>query len=57
MHKLVTDGNVGELEKRFLSRIAFGTAGLRGRMTAGFSMMNDVVIIQTSQVQSWLSLL
>lgn len=43
-------GNEAELEKRFLSRIQFSTAGLRGRMTAGFSMMNDVVIIQTSQV-------
>ena len=47
---MVTTGNIAELEKRFLSRIQFSTAGLRGRMTAGFSMMNDVVIIQTSQV-------
>ena len=27
----------------------FGTAGLRSRMGAGYSMMNDLTIIQTSQ--------
>lgn len=51
VHGLVTNGNVAELERRFLTRIQFGTAGLRGRMTAGFSMMNDVIVIQTSQVR------
>ncbi|XP_067949214.1 phosphopentomutase-like [Watersipora subatra] len=49
VHKLVTDGNASELEKRFLQRIAFGTAGLRAKMAAGFTMMNDVVVIQTAQ--------
>ncbi|GAA5986375.1 hypothetical protein JCM11641_005360 [Rhodosporidiobolus odoratus] len=38
-----------ELERRFASRIAFGTAGLRGPMQAGPSAMNDLVIIQASQ--------
>lgn len=33
----------------FLSRLEFGTAGLRGRMGAGFSRMNDVVVIQAAQ--------
>lgn len=33
-----------------LPRIAFGTAGLRGRMEAGFSGMNDLTVIQASQV-------
>ncbi|MCL4141056.1 UNVERIFIED_CONTAM: hypothetical protein GTU68_016705 [Idotea baltica] len=32
-----------------LSRLLFGTAGLRGRMGAGYACMNDLVIIQTSQ--------
>jgi phosphomannomutase len=27
----------------------FGTAGLRGAMGGGYSMMNDLTIIQTSQ--------
>lgn len=29
--------------------MAFGTAGLRGPMRAGFESMNDIVIIQTGQ--------
>ncbi|KDQ60575.1 hypothetical protein JAAARDRAFT_124136 [Jaapia argillacea MUCL 33604] len=41
--------NTDELEKRLRIRIEFGTAGLRGRMEAGFSRMNDLVIIQASQ--------
>lgn len=31
-------------------RIAFGTAGLRGQMRAGFSGMNDLTVAQASQV-------
>lgn len=38
------------LQQIMLSRLLFGTAGLRGRMGAGYSCMNDLVIIQTSQV-------
>ncbi|KAG9039211.1 Phosphoglucomutase-3 [Tulasnella sp. JGI-2019a] len=41
--------NEAELEQRLGSRIEFGTAGLRGRMEAGFSRMNDLTIIQASQ--------
>ncbi|KAH9483817.1 putative phosphoribomutase [Psilocybe cubensis] len=41
--------NVDELEKRLRTRIEFGTAGLRGRMEAGWSRMNDLIILQTSQ--------
>ena len=39
----------GELEKRLRNRIRFGTAGLRGRMQAGFAFMNCLTVIQTSQ--------
>ncbi|KAL5011630.1 hypothetical protein ScPMuIL_010181 [Solemya velum] len=46
---LVQEGNISELQKRLLHRMEFGTAGLRTRMGAGFSMMNDLTIIQTSQ--------
>ncbi|KAB5592854.1 Phosphoglucomutase/phosphomannomutase, alpha/beta/alpha domain containing protein [Ceratobasidium theobromae] len=42
-------GNTEELGKRLLKRIEFGTAGLRGRMAAGFACMNDVIVIQASQ--------
>ncbi|KAJ8584463.1 hypothetical protein M405DRAFT_826766 [Rhizopogon salebrosus TDB-379] len=38
-----------ELEKRMRSRIEFGTAGLRGKMEAGWSRMNDLIVIQASQ--------
>ncbi|TQB73287.1 Phosphoglucomutase-3 [Monascus purpureus] len=42
-------GAVDELEKRLRNRIQFGTAGLRGRMAAGFSCMNSLTVIQASQ--------
>ncbi|TFK42809.1 hypothetical protein BDQ12DRAFT_624115 [Crucibulum laeve] len=42
-------GRTEELEKRMRYRIEFGTAGLRGRMEAGWSRMNDLIIIQASQ--------
>ncbi|PLW23780.1 hypothetical protein PCASD_08721 [Puccinia coronata f. sp. avenae] len=38
-----------ELESRLRQRIKFGTAGLRAHMSAGFSRMNDVTVIQASQ--------
>ncbi|PGH19317.1 hypothetical protein AJ80_04070 [Polytolypa hystricis UAMH7299] len=41
--------NEAELEKRLRHRIQFGTAGLRGRMQAGFSSMNSLTVIQASQ--------
>ncbi|KAK7466480.1 hypothetical protein VKT23_005201 [Stygiomarasmius scandens] len=37
------------LERRMRNRIEFGTAGLRGRMEAGWSRMNDLIVIQASQ--------
>lgn len=45
----MTSKNYHELEKRLLTRMEFGTAGLRARMGAGYSMMNDLTIVQTSQ--------
>ena len=40
--------DIAELSRRMAPRIAFGTAGLRARMEAGFSRMNDLTVIQTS---------
>lgn len=37
------------LEKKLGTRIAFGTAGLRSSMEAGFAHMNDVTVVQASQ--------
>ncbi|KAI0371790.1 phosphoglucomutase first 3 domain-containing protein [Pilatotrama ljubarskyi] len=49
IRKLVDDGNITEIRKRMTPRIEFGTAGLRGRMEAGWARMNDLIIIQASQ--------
>lgn len=38
-----------KLSKLLLNRLEFGTAGIRGRMGAGYEAMNDLVLIQTSQ--------
>lgn len=42
-------GDNATLEKLLMHRMEFGTAGLRGKMGPGYSQMNDLVIIQTSQ--------
>lgn len=47
--KLFADKNKEELKRLFQHRLTFGTAGIRGRMGPGYSQMNDLVIIQTSQ--------
>ncbi|CAG9760995.1 unnamed protein product [Ceutorhynchus assimilis] len=47
--KLVSENDTSELAKKLHHRLAFGTAGLRGKMAAGYSCMNDLVIIQTGQ--------
>lgn len=37
------------LSGRLMKRLAFGTAGLRGVMQAGFNAMNDLVVVQSAQ--------
>ncbi|CAJ0748806.1 5391_t:CDS:2, partial [Entrophospora sp. SA101] len=49
IEKLYGERNIEELGKRLLNRISFGTAGLRSKMEAGFSRMNDLTVIQASQ--------
>ncbi|KAH9842866.1 uncharacterized protein C8Q71DRAFT_877343 [Rhodofomes roseus] len=49
IERLWNAGDSVELERRLRNGIEFGTAGLRGRMEAGFSRMNDLIIIQASQ--------
>lgn len=46
---LVRRGCHNELSKVLLTRISFGTAGLRGKMGAGYGCMNDLVVIQAGQ--------
>lgn len=49
--------NKSALENRFLKRLEFGTAGLRGPIGAGFNCMNDLTVIQATQglCAYWLS--
>ncbi|RPD65833.1 phosphoglucomutase first 3 domain-containing protein [Lentinus tigrinus ALCF2SS1-6] len=49
IEQLIAEGNDAELQKRMSPRIEFGTAGLRGKMEAGWARMNDLIIIQASQ--------
>ena len=49
IYRLLHAGKKDELEQRLRQRIAFGTAGLRARMEAGFGRMNAVTVIQASQ--------
>ncbi|KAH7102927.1 Phosphoglucomutase, first 3 domain-containing protein [Auriculariales sp. MPI-PUGE-AT-0066] len=42
-------GNITELEQHMKPRLEFGTAGLRGPMRAGFSGLNDLMVVQTGQ--------
>ncbi|XP_030633648.1 glucose 1,6-bisphosphate synthase [Chanos chanos] len=46
---LVQDGCVEDLRRRLCSRMSFGTAGLRAAMGAGFSRINDLTVIQSTQ--------
>ncbi|KAF7657602.1 hypothetical protein LDENG_00024760 [Lucifuga dentata] len=53
---LLAAGNVDELKTRLGSRMSFGTAGLRAPMGAGFSRINDLTVIQSTQgLYSYLS--
>lgn len=49
IESLLRDGKNKELRERLCSRMSFGTAGLRSAMGAGFSRINDLTIIQTTQ--------
>ncbi|KAI6661963.1 Phosphoglucomutase-2-like [Oopsacas minuta] len=43
------EGNSVELRNRFGKRMSFGTAGLRATMGAGYTRINDLTVIQTTQ--------
>ena len=43
VQQLVQQNNVEALDALLSSRLAFGTAGLRGPMGAGYNRMNDLV--------------
>eukprot|EP01128_Nolandella_sp_AFSM9_P008630 TRINITY_DN5317_c0_g1_i1.p1 TRINITY_DN5317_c0_g1~~TRINITY_DN5317_c0_g1_i1.p1 ORF type:complete len:588 (-),score=161.29 TRINITY_DN5317_c0_g1_i1:353-2116(-) len=45
----LSDANEEQLTASLSKRIAFGTAGLRGKMAAGFACMNELTVLQASQ--------
>jgi len=49
VERLYESNNTAELAKLFTTRLAFGTAGLRGPMQSGIAGMNDLTIIQATQ--------
>ena len=49
MKRLLDEGEEKLLTELLTKRLEFGTAGLRGQMGAGYSKMNDLVVIQTTQ--------
>ena len=48
IESLLLAGDHDELERRLRKRIAFGTAGLRSSMKAGFAHMNSLTVLQAS---------
>ncbi len=48
LQAIIDAGDLHELSSRFDTRIAFGTAGLRGELGAGPARMNRVVVCQTA---------
>jgi phosphoglucomutase / phosphopentomutase len=48
--QLVEASAWADLQRMMAPRLEFGTAGIRGRMGPGFGQLNDLVIIQTTQV-------
>lgn len=54
IESLAKEGDEDQLKSLLQGRISFGTAGLRGPMRAGFQCMNDLIVIQTTQVTLFL---
>ena len=48
LQALIDAGDAAELKRRFMGRLQFGTAGLRGLVGAGPGMINQLVIRETS---------
>ncbi|KLO11991.1 phosphoglucomutase 1 [Schizopora paradoxa] len=49
VRSLLESENYQELDRIMRHRIEFGTAGLRGKMEAGWARMNDLTVTQASQ--------
>ncbi|KAK2547619.1 Phosphopentomutase [Acropora cervicornis] len=49
VNQLIKEMKFEELRAIMMSPLSFGTAGLRSKMGAGFSRINDLTIIQATQ--------
>lgn len=49
VRSMLDSGDDVGLAKVMSTRLAFGTAGLRGKMGPGYHAMNDLVVVQTTQ--------
>jgi hypothetical protein len=49
IQRLATEQRWDLLRTLLTNRVKFGTAGIRGRMEAGNSRLNDLIVIQTCQ--------
>ena len=49
LQELIDNKDWSRVKNLLMQRLQFGTAGIRGKMNTGFSSMNDLVVIQTSQ--------
>lgn len=52
IQRLKEEGAEKTLQSLLGSRLVFGTAGLRAKMGAGYCCINDLTIIQTTQVST-----
>uniref|UniRef100_A0A8C3G0R7 Phosphoglucomutase n=1 Tax=Chrysemys picta bellii TaxID=8478 RepID=A0A8C3G0R7_CHRPI len=52
IENLVRNGMNKELRDRLCCRLTFGTAGLRSAMGAGFCYINDLTVIQSTQLRT-----
>ncbi|KAI4461665.1 phosphomannomutase 45a [Holotrichia oblita] len=49
VRRMVKARRFSELSGMLMTRLRFGTAGLRGRLGVGYNAMNDLVVLQTAQ--------
>ena len=47
--KLLSQGQLAELEKCLSTHLEFGTAGLRGPMAAGYNALNELTVVQATR--------
>ena len=57
VQQLLDSSNITELRKVMGERLAFGTAGLRGPMGAGYNRMNHITVLQVTSLYDFFRIL